>query len=88
MIRIVARNRLGPSDPSSEVTVYAASVPDAPSAPTRVPDTNAQTTIDLEWTANGNGGSGITGYEIYWNAGGTGPAIALKVAPLGTGTTV
>lgn len=78
LIRVVAKNRLGDSDPSLESTVYAASVPDAPNAPTRVPDTNSQTTIDIEWTTNSNGGSGITGYEVWWNGGGEGPVTGVK----------
>lgn len=80
IVRIVAKNRLGKSAASSEVTIYAAAVPDAPNAPTRVLGTNAQTTIDLQWTANSDGGSGITGYEVWWNAGGEGPVTGLKVS--------
>ena len=79
IVKIVAKNRLGSSEDSGSVTVYAASVPDAPQAPSRVAGTNAQTTIDIEWTANGNGGSGITVYEVWWNGGGEGPVTGLKV---------
>ena len=76
-VRIVARNRVGDSDYSAETTIVAATVPDPPDAPTRVVGTNTQTTIDLEWTPNSNGGSGITDYEIWWNGGGGGPATGL-----------
>ena len=72
-------NRLGSSEPSSEVIIYAAAVPDAPNAPTRVTGTNSQTTIDIEWTANYNGGYVITSFEVWWNGGGDGPASGLKV---------
>ena len=40
-IKIVALNRLGSSPDSSETTIYAAAVPDAPQAPTRVSNTFA-----------------------------------------------
>ena len=78
IIRIVTQNRLGSSPASLETTIYAASKPEAPDAPTRVANTFSQTTIDLEWSANGTGGSGITGYEIWWNGGGTGPVTGLR----------
>jgi len=71
-------NRLGSSPASLETTIYAASVPVAPNAPTRVPNTFSQTTIDIEWIASSNGGSGITGYEVWWNGGGDGPVTGLK----------
>lgn len=86
-IRIVALNRLGSSPASSETTVIAAAKPDKPNAPTRVADTFSQTTIDIEWTANGNGGSGITGYQVWWNGGGTGPVTGLKQSVSGGSTT-
>ena len=78
-IRIVARNRLGPSPASSETTIYAAAVPSEPNAPTRVANSFAQTTIDIEWTPSSNGGSTITGYEVWWNGGGSGPVTGLKL---------
>ena len=78
VFRIIAKNRLGASPESGEVTIYAAAVPDPSQAPTRVVGSNAQTTIDLEWVPNGNGGSAITGYEVWWNGGGDGPVSGLK----------
>ena len=88
VVLIITANRLGSSTlPSESVTVYAASAPEAPSAPTRVAGTNAQTTIDIEWTSNGDGGSGILGYEVWWNGGGTGPVTGLKASLAGSATT-
>jgi len=72
-IKVRGFNLVGAGPFSDEVTVYAAREPDAPNAPTRVADTYAKDTIDIEWTPNGNGGSGISGYQIWWNGGGTGP---------------
>ena len=85
-IKIVAKNRVGDSDDSTETTIYAATIPDPPNAPTRVSGTNAQETIDLEWTASNNGGSGITDYEVWWNGGGTGPATG-KLTNIGSSAT-
>lgn len=87
-VKIVAKNRVGDSDFSAETTIYAATIPDPPNAPTRVIGTNTQTTIDLEWVQppNSNGGSGITDYEIWWNGGGVGPATGLKHT-MGSATT-
>ena len=78
IVRVVAFNRLGDSDPSAETTIYAASVPSAPNAPSQVPSTESTTTIDIQWTANGNGGAPISGYELWWNGGGDGPVTGVK----------
>jgi len=39
----------------------------------RVEGSNTQTSIDIEWTPAYNGGAEITGYQVWWNAGGQGP---------------
>ena len=63
IFKVRAKNAVGESPFSAEFTIYAATVPNAPNAPTQVAGSNAQTTIDIEWTtANSNGGSTITGY--------------------------
>lgn len=78
IFKLLARNDVGVSVFSSEVTIYAAEKPSAPAAPTRVANTYALNTIDIEWTPNSDGGSTITGYEIWWNGGGSGPVTGLK----------
>jgi hypothetical protein len=40
--------------------------------------TNTKTTIDIEWTREYDGGSEITGYQVWWNAGGLGPVNEIK----------
>lgn len=83
-IKVRGVNRVGYSAFSSTVNIYAATVPFAPNAPTRTAGTNTQTSITIEWTANSNGGSAITSYEIWWNGGGAGPVTGLL---FNTGTT-
>ena len=48
-------------------------MPSAPIDVQRVENTEAKTTIEIEWTRAYNGGSQITGYQVWWNAGGQGP---------------
>lgn len=56
------------SGPSSAVTLK---VPDAPSQP-QLSSVTA-TTVDVSFSANGNGGSVITGYQIGWGTSSTAP---------------
>lgn len=83
---VVAKNKVGVSQPSTIVSIYAAVVPTAPTNVKRVAGSNTQTTIDLEWTRAYNGGSTITGYQVWWNQGGDGPVTDVKVV-LNTDTT-
>jgi hypothetical protein len=48
-------------------------LPDVPTDLQRITGTTAKTSIDIEWTRAYNGGSAITGYQVWWNAGGQGP---------------
>lgn len=53
--------------------IQAAVLPDKPTDLRRVEGTEAKTSIELEWTRAYNGGSDITGYQVWWNDGGSGP---------------
>lgn len=48
-------------------------MPDIPSDLQRIENSEAKTAISIEWTEPYNGGSDITGYQVWWNAGGQGP---------------
>jgi cellulose 1,4-beta-cellobiosidase len=85
-IKIRGQNRVGYSS-YTQTMIYAATVPDAPNAPTRVSGSNTLTTITLTWTANGDGGLAITNYEIWWNGGGAGPVTGLLQSTGSTSTT-
>jgi len=76
--KVLAKTSVGVSPFSALVTIYAAQKPSGPNAPTRVANTFALTTIDIEWTPNSDGGSTITGYEVWWNGGGSGPVTGKK----------
>lgn len=55
---------------SSPVSIYAATIPNAPAAPLK--KSQSSTTITIKWSAqaaNTNGGSTITDYKIYWDNG-------------------
>lgn len=61
---IVAVNYYGASDPSNPVVATPYGPPGVPTALNGVPGTGL---IDLSWTAPyDNGGSAITGYQLYW----------------------
>jgi hypothetical protein len=49
----------------------------------RIEGSNAKTTIDIEWTRGYNGGSDITGYQVWWNSGGLGPVNEIKAVITG-----
>jgi hypothetical protein len=55
--------------------IYAAVVANAPVSLQQVPGTNSQTSITMQWTAAYNGGTPITGYQVWWNLEGTGPVV-------------
>lgn len=57
-------NSIGDSAPSEARSIIAATVPDAPSQPTLV--AQDETSIQIAWTANFNGGTPIDDYEVYW----------------------
>ena len=62
--KVIALNTIGSSPPSEAVSIIAATVPDPPNAPTLV--FQDETTIEVEWTANFNGGTPIDDYQVYW----------------------
>ena len=63
-----AYNTIGDGPLSDPVTFRAASVPDAPLAPTKNSSTTSSITID--WNEPGyNGGNAITDYSIYIDDG-------------------
>lgn len=66
--RIVAKNVVGLSTPSTAFLVMAAIAPSAPGTPTKI---SASTTeIYFHWTApTDNGGTPITDYNVYWDEG-------------------
>jgi len=61
-LKVAARNLVGLSSDSTEVTIRAAAVPSTPAAPTTVVNTNVSVTIS--WAAPVNGGSAITSYTV------------------------
>lgn len=66
-VYIVAYNIVGSSVPSQVVEIWAAIAPNAPVNVKRVSGTNSKTAIQIEWTKAYNGGSAITGYQVWWN---------------------
>lgn len=66
--RIKARNSIGDSIYSEEVSLMAATLPGAPGQPTRL--TSTETTITIQWTVpTDNGGTPITDYLVMWDEG-------------------
>jgi len=57
-------NNIGDSLPSEPTSIIAATYPDAPNAPTLV--LQDETTIEVAWTTNFNGGTPIDDYQVYW----------------------
>jgi hypothetical protein len=78
--KAIAVNAVGSSVPSSALTVIAAQEPLTPSAPTKV--SGDETQITIGWTAPNSRGTPITGYEVWWNGGGSGSVFS-KLADLG-----
>lgn len=65
--------------------ITRATVPDAPNAPTF---TNVQpTTLDVNWTPNGNGGAAITDYEIAYGTNPSSPSSTVTSATSPKGIT-
>lgn len=65
-LRVIAVNGVGNSAASTSVAIKAAQAPDAPATP--VKSAADQTSISITWTAPAyDGGSSITGYNIYWD---------------------
>jgi hypothetical protein len=58
---VEAQNSVGYSTPSSQVVIFHAMVPTAPSAPTL---TNDDTSVIIDWVAPANNGAEITRYTI------------------------
>jgi hypothetical protein len=44
---------------------------------------NSKTSIDIEWSRQYDGGSEITGYQIWWNSAGLGPVNEIKTVIAG-----
>jgi large repetitive protein len=72
-VYIVAKNIVGDSPQSQIAEIWAAIIPNAPVNLGRVPGTNAESSISIQWDKAYNGGSTITGYQVWWNQGGSGP---------------
>jgi hypothetical protein len=89
--KVAAENAVGDGAISDGVAIYAATVPNAPAAPTMV--SQSGTSITIQWTDNGSsdtGGSPVFDYRIYWdNAAGDGvfTELAETTAPDFTFTT-
>ena len=60
--RVEARNLIGYSASSSEVSIRAAAVPDTPIAPVTTQNLD---NLEVSWTAVYNGGSVLTKYSIW-----------------------
>jgi len=60
--KITARNVVGFGADSSEVAIRAASIPNAPAAPTTT--INKDESVTISWDAPQNGGSEITSYTV------------------------
>jgi hypothetical protein len=61
---VIAVNNIGDSLPSEAISIVAATIPEAPNQPTLV--FQDETTIEIQWTTNFNGGTPIDDYEVYW----------------------
>ena len=67
--RVSAQNAVGFGLPSAQLEMMPASVPGAPNTPTLT--TLTSTSIQISWTFDPllNGGSPVTDYTVYWDAG-------------------
>ncbi len=77
---VVAVNSVGPSLPSGEVSATPSNT--KPGVPSQVKAVSGNGSIDLTWTAPSNGGSPITGYNVFMGtkSGGESPT-ALNAVP-------
>jgi len=66
-VRVIATNGAGPGRVSPERSAVPATFPEAPGGPTLKARDRS---IDVSWTAPGDGGSPITGYTVQWRADG------------------
>ena len=64
---VIAHNSIGESEPSSVITIKAASEPSAPDTFTTV--SQSTTAITISWAAPDNGGTAITDYQVDWDQG-------------------
>lgn len=67
--RVLAKNSVGFSLPSTHIEMMPATTPGSPSTPTLTDVTSSS--IQISWTFNEelNGGTPITDYIVYWDAG-------------------
>jgi hypothetical protein len=86
---VTATNSLGTSVASNASSAVVPAVT-VPSAPTALIATPGNTNVVLSWTAPANGGSTITGYNVYkgTTSGGENYAVAVNGTTLVSGTTV
>ena len=84
---VTATNSLGTGASSNPSNAVVPAIT-APSAPTGVTATPGNTTITLSWTAPSDGGSAITGYDVYESttSGAENYASPVNTSPI-TGTT-
>jgi hypothetical protein len=67
---VKARNIIGQSTQSSEVTILAAKIPDAPISLANDPLTTTDTIIRFTWVDGAyNGGTSIIDYTVFYNQG-------------------
>lgn len=79
-------NSLGWSAWSGRSSVKTLRVPDPPTTPLLA--SVRMTSVDLAFTANGNGGSTITGYEVLYDTSPTLPTVTAEVIPAKSPMTV
>ena len=66
---ISAINGRGESQPSSALSIYAATIPTAPTNLVRS-STTSKSSVIFTWSAPAsNGGSPVTDYAVYWDQG-------------------
>jgi len=65
--KVLAVNDVGESEFSEVLTVIAGEAPQVPGTPYKF--YSDVTEIEIRWTEQNNGGSNITDYKVYWDAG-------------------